>query len=117
MRAAKRTKDEFVFNLAKEFGHNKADRIINFKTSDGDQIHLDREIFGLSGKPIDLVTVSSNRQLKAQQSQPSQFIYFEPKGQLYFDRNDEQTGYGKNAGLFAILKGGPDLTESDFKLI
>ncbi|MEC8215272.1 MAG: ELWxxDGT repeat protein, partial [Cyanobacteriota bacterium] len=117
MRAAKRTKDEFVFNLAKEFGHNKADRIINFKTSDGDQIHLDKEIFGLSGKPIDLVTVSSNRQLKAQQSQPSQFIYFEPKGQLYFDRNDEQTGYGKNAGLFAVLKGGPDLTESDFKLI
>ena len=117
MRAMKQTKDEFVFNLPKEFGKNKADQIINFRPNDGDQIHLDRDIFEESGKRIDLVTVSSNRQLKAQQSQPSQFIYFEPKGQLYFDRNDDQSGYGKNAGLFAILKGGPDLTESDFKII
>ena len=85
--------------------------------NDGDQIHLDRDIFAGSGKRIDLVTVSSNHQLKTQQSQASKFIYFEPQGKLYFDRNGERLGYGKNAGLFAVLKGGPDLTESNFKIV
>ena len=117
MRAMKRTKDEFVFDLPKEFGKSKADKIVDFRSKDGDKIHLDRDIFKKSGKQIDLVTVSSGRQLKAQQSQPSQFIYYEPKGELYFDRNIAESGYGNNAGLFAILKGGPDLSETDFKLV
>jgi len=117
MRAVRHAKNEFVFNQPNEFGKAKADQIINFRPNDGDQIHLDRDIFKGSGKRIDLVTVSSNHQLKTQQSQASRFIYYEPQGELYFDRNGDQPGYGKNAGLFAVLKGGPDLTESNFKIV
>ena len=117
MRAVRNEKNEFVFDRPNEFGKAKADQIINFRPNDGDQIHLDRDIFEGSGKRIDLVTVSSHHQLKTQQSQASRFIYYEPQGELYFDRNGDQPGYGKNAGLFAVLKGGPDLTESNFKIV
>ena len=117
MRAVRKSKNEFVFDRPNEFGKAKADQIINFKPNHGSQIHLDQNIFSGSGQRIDLVTVSSNHQLKKQQSQSSRFIYFEPKGQLYFDRNGDQPGYGQNAGLFAVLKGGPDLTESNFKIV
>lgn len=116
MRATRETKDEFIFNLTKQFGHRQADTIINFQSDDGDQIHLDQEIFqGLTS--INLVTVSSKRQLKAQQTQDSNLIYFEPKGELYFNRNGNQTGYGNNAGLFAVFKNQPDLLESDFRIV
>ena len=116
LRATRKTRDAFTFDISNEFGGRQADRIINFNTSDNDQFHLDKDIFqDLTN--INLATVSTKRQLKTEQEQTSNIIYFEPKGQLYFDRNDDQPGYGKNAGLFAILKGGPDLTESDFKII
>ena len=47
------------------------------------------------------------------------FVYFEKRGFLYFDGNDSGKMWGnKNeGGLFAILKGKPDLTVNDFKLL
>ena len=116
LRALDDSSDEFRFELANQFGKGKADQITGFSPDDGDQLALSTNAFqGLS--EINLVTVSSNRQLKAQQTQPSNFIYYEAKGQLYFDQNESDKGYGKEGGLFAILKGGPDLTESSFQIV
>ena len=56
-------------------------------------------------------------QLKAQEKQASNFTYYEAKGKLYFDQNGAKKGYGDEGGLFAILKGGPDLTESSFLIV
>ena len=108
--------DEFRFELAGQFGKGKADHITGFRPKDGDQLALSTDAFpGLS--EINLVTVSSKRQLKAQRQESSNLIYFEAKGQLYFDQNNDQNGFGEDGGLFAILKGGPDLTESAFRIL
>ena len=116
LKALDDSSDEFRFELANQFGKGKADHITGFSPDDGDQLALSTNAFrGLS--EINLVTVSSNRQLKAQQKQPSNFIYYEAEGKLYFDQNESNKGYGKEGGLFAILKGGPDLTESSFQIV
>ena len=116
LRALDDSNDEFRFELANQFGKAKADRITGFSSDNGDQLALSTTAFpGLS--QINLVTVSSKRQLKAQQIQPSNFTYYEAKGKLYFDQNGPEKGFGDEGGLFAILKGGPDLTESNFLII
>ena len=116
LRALDNSNDEFRFELADQFGKAKADRITGFTPDDGDKLALSTNAFpGLS--EINLVTVSSKRQLKAQKTQPSNVIYLEAKGKLYFDQNETKKGYGEEGGLFAILKGGPDLTESSFQIV
>ena len=77
---------------------------------------FDKEIFQ-DLTTINLVTVSSKRQLKAEQEQISNIIYFQPKGELYFNGNGKQPGYGNHAGLFAVLENKPDLMESDFRIV
>ena len=116
LKALDDSSDEFRFELAGQFGKAKADRIIGFRSKDGDQLALSTDAFpGLS--EINLVTVSSKRQLKAQRNESSNLIYFEAKGKLYFDQNGDQAGFGEHGGLFTILKGGPDLTESAFRIL
>ena len=110
------SRDEFLFDLEGQFGKKKADRITRFSPSDGDHLALDQDVFqGLNS--IELVTVSSKRQLKSQRSQASNLIYFEPKGRLFFDQNGSDPGYGDDGGLFTILKGRPDLSESAFRIV
>ena len=116
LRALDDSNDEFRFELADQFGKAKADRITGFTPDDGDKLALSTNAF-LGVSEINLVTVSSKRQLKAQQTQPSNVIYFEAKGKLYFDQNETKKGYGEEGGLFAILKGGPDLTESSSQIV
>jgi len=116
LRALEDSNDEFRFELANQFGKAEADRITGFNPDEGDKLALSTNAFrGLS--EINLVTVSSKRQLKAQKTQPSNFTYYEDKGRLYFDQNGTQKGYGDEGGLFAILKSGPDLTESSFLIV
>ena len=110
------SKDEFRFELADQFGKAKADRITGFRPNDGDQLALSTDAFpGLS--EINLVTVSSKRQLKAQRNESSNLIYYEAKGKLYFDQNGDQAGFGEHGGMFAILRGEPDLAESAFRIL
>ena len=108
--------DEFRFELAGQFGKSKADQITGFSADDGDQLALSTNAFP-ELSDINLVTVSSKRQLQAQRKLPSNIIYYETKGKLYFDQNGTQKGFGEEGGLFAILKGGPDLTESSFLIV
>ena len=58
---------------------------------------------------------SFNRQLE----QSSSIIYFKPLGELYFDQNGREPGLGdsKESGLFAILKGAPELNRADIGLM
>ena len=108
--------DEFRFELDGQFGKRQADRITGFDASEGDQLALDADVFD-NLSDIDLVTVTSKKQLKTQRDNNTKLIYFEPKGKLYFNRNGTEPGYGEDGGLFAILKGGPDLSESAFRIV
>jgi ELWxxDGT repeat protein len=109
--------DEFRFELAGQFGKRQADRITGFDQTDEDQLALGRDVFdGLTD--IDLVTVTSKTQLSDQRDNNNTgLIYFEPKGKLYFNQNGDESGYGEDGGLFAILKGGPELSESAFRIL
>ena len=110
------SRDEFRFELAGQFGKRQADRITGFDTAEGDQLALGRDVFnGLND--IDLVTVTSKTQLATQSNNSTALIYFEPRGKLYFNQNGDASGYGEDGGLFAILKGGPDLSESAFRIL
>ena len=44
------------------------------------------------------------------------FLYDQKKGGLYFNENGLEKGFG-DGGIVAILKGAPDLTESNFEFI
>ena len=116
LRALDGNANEFRFELEGQFGKRQADRITGFDQTEGDQLALGRDVFdGLTD--IDLVTVTSKTQLATQSGSSTALIYFEPRGQLYFNQNGDESGYGEDGGLFAILKGGPELSESAFRIL
>lgn len=116
LRALEGNANEFRFELNGQFGQRNADRITGFDATEGDQLALDADVFdGLDD--LDLVIVGSKRELSDKSNNSAALIYFEPKGKLYFNQNGDESGYGDEGGLFAILKGGPELTESAFRIV
>ena len=118
LRGKRNTSDEFIFSQRKQFGAKKADHIIGFSAQEGDTIQLNAEAFpGANRNRFKVVNTmqSFNRQLE----QSSSIIYFKPLGELYFDQNGREPGLGdpKESGLFASLKGAPELTRADIDLI
>ena len=80
-------------------------------------IQLNSQAFpGLERKHFKAVNTlqSFNNQLE----QSSSIIYFEPLGELYFDQNGGKPGLGdpKESGLFAVLKGAPELRAASIGL-
>ena len=118
LRGKKNTTDEFVFSSKKQFGYKKADRIIRFSPEEGDHLKLDSDAFP-DIKKIRFRASKSLRHFNKQQKKKSTIIYFEPTGELYFDQNGKQPGFGeaKESGLFAILKGAPEITSQDLSLL
>ena len=55
--------------------------------------------------------------MKSLRQEAMEIVYFEPKGQLYYNQNDEGKGFGKKGGLFAILNGSPELSEDNIGLL
>ena len=118
MRGKDNTSDEFIFSDENQFGIKNADRIIHFSSSDGDLIQLDDQAFqGIN--PNRFKSTSTLQEFTHQLKQNSSIIYFEPTGELYFDQNGSNEGFGNagNSGLFAILEGAPKITRSDIAMI
>ena len=117
LRGKRNTTDEFIFSRSNQFGTKKADRITGFSIQDGDTIQLDAQAFpGLKKKRFKVVNSlqNFNRQLQ----EPNSIIYFEPLGELYFNQNGGKPGLGdpKESGLFAVLKGAPELRPDSIEL-
>ena len=116
-----RKADQFTFNQFEPFNKNTADKIIRFDSSQGDTIGVSPEAFP-SLQAIDdksLGVAKSKRALKRFGKQSYDFVYFEPKGKLFFNGNGSDKGWGdpNEGGLFAILKGKPELSVDDFTLL
>lgn len=112
--------DQFIFDELDVFGKKGADKIINF-----DQAH-DQLLFGLDALPgmsrfdeLDLVTVGSKKELKSAAKEGFEFVYDNSKGRLYYDSNGALSGFGASdqGGLIAILKGSPELENSNLALL
>ena len=68
---------------------------------------------------ISFASASSKKELKNYSKQDIDFVYFESKGRLFFNGNGVKKGWGDDSegGLFAILKGKPELSAEDFTLL
>ena len=106
--------DDFYwgFDFSVSYGKKKADRVTDFKTGQGDQIVLDVDAFGGFGVSFTFSVASNTKELRQASRAGADLIYFEAKGFLYFDQNEEGKGYG-DGGVFAVLNKKPELEAAD----
>ena len=113
--------DAYIFDAFETFTKKAADKIIGFDSSEGDTIAISAVAFpGLDGESkIEFASTNSKKKLKQLSKKSLDFVYFEKKGQLYYDGNgsDKKWGDSNEGGLVAILKGKPELTIDDFILL
>ena len=104
----------FIFDSFDKFGKKGADKITKFNPDSGDSllfttnalpalINRDEYFFGIA---------KNKKQLKRLSKDCNDFVYYQKKGQLYFDGNCYEKGWGRKneGGLIAVLKGKPELT-------
>ena len=113
--------DAFTFDSFDIFTKKAADKIIGFDASEGDTIAVSAVAFpGLEGaSSISFASANSNKKLRQLSKYDIDFVYFEKKGQLYFDGNGSNKNWGdsEEGGLVAILKGKPEVSLDDFTLL
>ena len=113
--------DAFTFDSFDIFTKKAADKIIGFDASEGDTIAVSAVAFpGLEGaSSISFASTNSNKTLRQLSKYDIDFVYFEKKGQLYFDGNGSNKNWGdsEEGGLVAILKGKPEVSMDDFTLL
>ena len=63
---------------------------------------------GLGSDPT-FATASRTKKLKKLARQDMDVIYFEPRGQLIYNQNGDNPGFGRG-GTFAILENKPELS-------
>ena len=111
-----RGKDIFIFNRKDDFGAKAANQIIDFNPAKDQLLIAKKALKGIGNNP-EFVTASSRKEMKSLRQEAMEIVYFEPKGQLYYNQNDEGKGFGKKGGLFAILNGSPELSEDNIGLL
>ena len=113
--------DQFTFDQFENFGRKQADKIIGFDPSQGDTIGISAEAFSLldDAEDIRLISAETKKQLKALSKTDIEIVYYEKNGRLFFNGNGVEKGWGdeNEGGLFAILKGKPELSEADFTIL
>ena len=90
--------------------------IVDFNAED-DQLLVGKNALKGLGKKPEFGTASNRKELNALAKEDMDLVYFEPKGFLYYNQNDEGKGFGKKGGLFAILQGMPEMTEDNIGLM
>ena len=99
-----------VNNVADDFviQGDGGDIIKKFNPSE-DTISLDSDLMGGLNSP-DLHVITKKKQLRRHRDKrASELIYYQPKGKLFLDANQSESGWGEG-GLIAKLKGSPELT-------
>ena len=106
--------DSFLFNRAGHCGRRQADVIRDFDAEEGDRILIDADSFRGDGT----VSVAANRREFRQLRNGSEadFLYFQPKGGLYYNADGDDRGFG-DGGLMAALKGAPELGAEQIQLV
>ena len=96
------------FDFSVSFGKKQADRVTDFKARQANQILLDEDAFGGFGEMFTFSVASNKKELRQAATSEADLIYFEAKGYLYFDQNEEEKGFG-DGGVFAVLNKKPEL--------
>ena len=108
--------DGFLFDTPNSMGRKYADVIKDFDSGEGDSILLSKGIFDIDNK-VTLRTVTGKKAAKKASKGNDKFIYDDKKGLLFFNADGKEKGWGDNGGLFANLKGAPELDASDFTIV
>ena len=107
--------DNFLFHEAdRGCGRRQADVISDFDVAQGDRILLDSDAFEGDG----VVSVAESRRefQQLRDSGDCDFIYYQPRGGLYYNENGEESGFG-DGGLMAAIKGAPELNAEQIALV
>jgi ELWxxDGT repeat protein len=108
--------DIFVQSVPESFNRRNADIITDFNGLERDSFELHRDAFtGL--KRIMLKTVHSKKQFKKEQSKSSNLIYDIKKGELWYDANGRDKGFGQDGGIFMIIENNAPLTPGNFTIV
>ena len=113
--------DQFTFDQFESFNSKAMDKIIGFDSSQGDTIGVSGEAFPslIQADEISFASASTKKELKLRSRENYDFVYFKENGRLFFNGNGSDKGWGApdEGGLFAILKGKPELSVEDFTLL
>ena len=108
--------DAFLLEGNFGFGSKFADTITDFEN---DRLLISKKDFGIKTKPYKtlLNTVKPEDKLKFSATKTEHnFVYNEVTGQLYFNENGTDDGWGQG-GLIANLEGAPKIDEDNFVLL
>ena len=108
--------DKFVFSVDEKFNKKNADVILDFNAAEGDVIGLSADVFSELDR-IKLKTVSTKSKLRKAQQSKASLVYFEGEGQVFYNANGSDNGWGKKGGQFAALEAQPDLFRSSFEIV
>lgn len=109
--------DRFCFAVGRSFGNNLADRITDFRASEGDRIEISRQAFGLApNTTATVVTARNDAELNQMLASGNTFVLDQRDGSLQFNQNGSAAGAG-SGGVFAVLSGTTDLQASSLALI
>ena len=88
--------------------------IRDFDAAEGDRILIDADSFDGDGT----VSVAENRRQfrRMRKGGEADFLYFQPRGRLFYDANDGDRGFGEG-GLMAALRGAPELGADQIQLV
>jgi hypothetical protein len=107
-------KNANTISMPKKFKKKFVDKITNFIPS-SDALMINSDSFGI-GESATFKAGKNSKVVKKLAKQDFDFLYDKKKGGLYFNENGSDKGFG-DGGIIAILKGGPDLTESNLNFI
>ena len=98
--------DTFILKKRNLFGRKRTTRLRDFSCVDGDRLvfkgGMRSKLPALSDASF--VEVKSKSRLRKVSKRDVDFIYFEPKGAIYYNQNLEKKGYG-SGGLMMMFKG------------
>jgi hypothetical protein len=92
---------------------SRVERITNFDAEAGDTMELSRRLFKGIGE-LDFVSVANRKGSQRAARTDNDIIYEQSTGQLYFNANSSDQGFGSKGGLFAILDSSPLIGDSQF---
>lgn len=113
--------DVFSFSSFDVFNRNGLDVIVGFDATQGDKIGISAAAFPslLDDDEVTFASANTKKELRSLARRDYDFVYLENRGRLFFNGNGEEKrwGHADQGGIFAILKGKPQLSVDDFTLL
>ena len=105
------------FQLKKKNNKRSVDHILDFDSNEGDTIVLDDErLIGLD-KNSEFAVAANKNTVQELSREDADIIYLQSKGKLIYDSNDDKKGLGKQGGVFAVMKGKPEIIEDSIQIL